>query len=116
MPKIPKFLIFAIPTLLLTSAIGFFIHQTIQDSVRSQGNLPIISPFAELSTAPVIAPNKPATSSAQLSDPFHLLLLGLDKRYPQQESYRTDTIMIVSLLNSERKILLTSIENIEYVN
>jgi len=71
-----------------------------------------LSPFAKVSKErpkqePVRQPQ--STPAANLPDPFHILLLGLDRRRKTQTSYRTDSIMIASISKSGKKVLLTSI-------
>ncbi|MEA2020682.1 MAG: LCP family protein [Patescibacteria group bacterium] len=40
---------------------------------------------------------------------YHILLLGTDQRTPKQQYYRTDAIMVVSILKNEKRVVLTSI-------
>ncbi len=58
--------------------------------------------------------NKKNTPSHQEKDSkilgdYHILLLGTDKRVPEQNYYRTDAIMLVSIIKDEKRIILTSI-------
>jgi len=49
------------------------------------------------------------TPAEKLSNPFNLLLLGLDKRHREQTSYRTDVMMVISIEKDKKRVVLTSI-------
>lgn len=43
------------------------------------------------------------------NSPFHILLLGMDRRYAEQTNYRTDVNMVLSLSSDRKTLLMTSI-------
>jgi len=99
----PTLVIGGLTALFLSSLlITFFITKRNTNAGRST----LLTPLAAEDSAPEA---QEASPSARLTNPFHLLLLGLDKRFPEQKHFRTDTIMVVSILKDIQKILLTSI-------
>jgi len=99
----PTLVVGGLTALFLSSLlITFFITKRNTNAGRST----LLTPLAAEDSAPEA---QEASPSARLTNPFHLLLLGLDKRFPEQKHFRTDTIMVVSILKDIQKILLTSI-------
>lgn len=72
----------------------------------------ILEPLPTKTSEPI--PSNPKPDNKNLGK-FHILLLGLDKRTPNQTSYRTDAIMLVSVNEENKKVLLTSIPRDLYV-
>ncbi len=55
---------------------------------------------------PILRPHLEVLNPSEL---FNILILGIDRRYQTQESYRTDIIMLASINPKTNKIVLTSI-------
>lgn len=101
---------FKLPLIVALSCLSFlgvsFSSYLVTRNILKSKNQPLISPLAAEESSQEIAE---ATPSAELSDPFHLLLLGLDRHSREQRDFRTDTIMVVSILKEAKKVILTSI-------
>ena len=107
--KLPLIISSIIITTLLSSSAAYFTIKSFAGSNPSSKKPPsLLSPLTteenslEISFEPVPPPTA-------LSAPFHLLLLGLDRRSRNQAGYRTDAIMVVSISKANKKVLLTSI-------
>ena len=99
----PALIIGGLAALILSSLlIAFFIIKRTTNTEESV----LLTPLAAEDSATEVLEASP---SAKLANSFHLLLLGLDKRSPEQKHFRTDTIMVISILKDSQKILLTSI-------
>lgn len=105
----PKFhpLFVLIPAIPLTLGISFLIYTKIisPHGIRS----PLVSPI-DTTIAPETEPNivQPPPADTELTNPIPLLLLGMDRR-SHSEIGRTDAIILLTISEENRRVVLTSI-------
>lgn len=122
-------LLFSITLLIvsgLTAGYTLFNKSTTTTKTAQKNNSPLnlFSPLAEETPPEQMILELESLNSEENSEvlpdnrnlgKFHILLLGLDKRTPNQTNYRTDAIMLVSVNEKTKKVLLTSIPRDLYV-
>ncbi|MBU1017191.1 MAG: LCP family protein [Patescibacteria group bacterium] len=110
---------------LLAFSVLFFIGAVIvalalifgsKSSVKESSPVPVIEEVEEnpishteqvvVANEPVLKPHLEVLNPSEL---FNVLVLGIDRRYQTQESYRTDIMLIVTVNPKLNKIVLTSI-------
>ncbi len=107
-PKTQKIIVFAlgIISFLLLGCAGYFYlrkTQAFSNQIANQKQPPkLFSPLTNQKEPDLELKSKTPGD-------YHILLLGTDQRTPTQQYYRTDAIMLVSIMKKEKRILLTSI-------
>lgn len=116
-----------LPAGILLIGLGFIVGAQLTESWRSHGQVEktISDPTStdqtiqlgidyqekELSISqPASEPTTPKPSHLdQKNSPYSILIVGIDRRYSAETSYRTDVILVITLSSDRQKVLLTSI-------
>ena len=117
LPQLQKALFYTFGALTLASLGGagysYYCASKAPASTKQIAKKPsgLFSPLANESSEMDLTLNPTNDNALETNIPgqLHILFLGADKRSPSQSSYRTDSIMLVSILKDEKRALLTSI-------